>query len=394
MALKDVKKMCSKFCTGKSSNIVGYTPPTLHKGVRWFVDFSAYDPARGLRRRKRYYITDNLSISAKKHRAAEIMEVLTKQLSQGWNPWLTNDESRGFVLFENCLERYSEYVDRMDRKRTRQSYSSKVNILKDFIAVQTNPIKYAYQFDVTFCTDFIDWIFLDRESSPRTRNNYRGWLYSLAEFLIARKHIKTNPVEHIRVMPEHEKFRKDLSPQMLKQMATHLNKVDKPFYLACLMQYYTLIRPGEMSNLKIGDISIKRQSVFVSKEFSKNHKDAEVGLNKIVIKLMLDLGIFNYPNDFYLFGSKIKPSKEKYGAYQFNIRWKAMRKALNWDDCYQFYSLKDSGIRDLANAQGVVVARDQARHSDISTTNKYIQKHGVQQVTLNFEGNLTYGEDD
>ena len=394
MALKDVKKMCSKFCTGKSSDIVGYTPPTLHKGVRWFVDFSAYDPARGLMRRKRYYITDNLSISAKKHRAAEIMEVLTKQLCQGWNPWLTNDESRGFVLFENCLERYSEYVDRMDRKRTRQSYSSKVNILKDFIAVQTNPIKYAYQFDVTFCTDFIDWIFLDRESSPRTRNNYRGWLYSLAEFLIARKHIKTNPVEHIRVMPEHEKFRKDLSPQMLKQMATHLNKVDKPFYLACLMQYYTLIRPGEMSNLKIGDISIKRQSVFVSKEFSKNHKDAEVGLNKIVIKLMLDLGIFNYPNDFYLFGSKFNPSKEKYGAYQFNIRWKAMRKALNWDDCYQFYSLKDSGIRDLANAQGVVVARDQARHSDISTTNKYIQKHGVQQVTLNFEGNLTYGEDD
>lgn len=394
MALKDVKKMCSKFCTGKSSDIVGYTPPTLHKGVRWFVDFSAYDPARGLMRRKRYYITDNLSISAKKHRAAEIMEVLTKQLCQGWNPWLTNDESRGFVLFENCLERYSEYVDRMDRKRTRQSYSSKVNILKDFIAVQTNPIKYAYQFDVTFCTDFIDWIFLDRESSPRTRNNYRGWLYSLAEFLIARKHIKTNPVEHIRVMPEHEKFRKDLSPQMLKQMATHLNKVDKPFYLACLMQYYTLIRPGEMSNLKIGDISIKRQSVFVSKEFSKNHKDAEVGLNKIVIKLMLDLGIFNYPNDFYLFGSKFKPSKEKYGAYQFNIRWKAMRKALNWDDCYQFYSLKDSGIRDLANTQGVVVARDQARHSDISTTNKYIQKHGVQQVTLNFEGNLTYGEDD
>lgn len=375
--------MCSKFCTGRSSDIVGYTPPTLHKGVRWFVDFTAFDPARDIMRRKRYYIKDNLSISAKKHRAAEIMEVLTKQLSQGWNPWLTNDESRGFVPFENCLERYSEYVDRMDRKRTRQSYSSKVNILKDFIASQTNPIKYAYQFDVTFCTDFIDWIFLDRESSPRTRNNYRGWLYSLAEFLIARKHIKTNPVEHIRVMPEHEKFRKDLSPQMLKQMATHLNKVDKPFYLACLMQYYTLIRPGEMSNLKIGDISIKKQSIFVSKDFSKNHKDAEVGLNKIVIKLMLDLGIFNYPNDYYLFGSKFMPSKQRYGAYQFNVRWKAMRKALNWDDCYQFYSLKDSGIRDLANAQGVVVARDQARHSDISTTNKYIQKHGVQQVTLN-----------
>ena len=69
-----------------------------------------------------------------------------------------------------------------------------------------------------------------------------------------------------------------------------------------------------------------------------------------------------------------------------------MRKALKWDKCYQFYSLKDSGIRDLANAHGVVVARDQARHSDISTTNRYIQRHGVQYETLNFEGNLIYYE--
>ena len=386
--------MCANFLSGNVSELVGYTYPKLHKGKDWYVDFYARDPATNKMKRKKYWITSELRVSEKLRRATEIINVISKQLMEGWNPWVTNDESRGFVHFENCLERYSEYVDRMDRKRTRQSYSSKVNILKDFIATQSNPIKYAYQFDVTFCTDFIDWIFLDRESSPRTRNNYRGWLYSLAEFLIARKHIKTNPVEHIRVMPEHEKFRKDLTPQMLKQMATHLNKVDKPFYLACLMQYYTLIRPGEMSNLKIGDISIKKQSIFVSKDFSKNHKDAEVGVNKIVIKLMLDLGIFNYPNDYYLFGSKFMPSKDKYGAYQFNVRWKTMRKALNWDDCYQFYSLKDSGIRDLANAQGVVVARDQARHSDISTTNKYIQKHGIQQVTLNFEGNLTYGDDE
>ena len=49
--------MCSKFCNGNASELVGYTPPTLHKGVRWFIDFSAIDPARGLMRRKRYYVS-------------------------------------------------------------------------------------------------------------------------------------------------------------------------------------------------------------------------------------------------------------------------------------------------------------------------------------------------
>ena len=118
-----------------------------------------------------------------------------------------------------------------------------------------------------------------------------------------------------------------------------------------------------------------------------------MGLNKTIIKLMLDLDVFKHPDSCYLFGSGFMPSEKRIDSDQFNKRWKVMRKALKWDDCYQFYSLKDSGIRDLANAQGVVVARDQARHSDITTTNKYIQKHGVQQVTLGFEGNLIYEEE-
>ena len=382
--------MCPKFRTGNTSSIVGYTFPILHKGTRWFVDFFAFDPAKNEMRRKRYYINNALSVSAKKRRSAEIIEVLTKQLSQGWNPWVVADESRGFVTLEDCLNRYLDYVDRMDRKKTRQSYTSHVKILRDFIGTLVVPLKFVYQFDAAFCNAFLDWIFLDRGSSPRTRNNYRAWLFGLAEFMIARKYINTNPVEHIKVMAEHEKFRKDLSPEMLKQMSMFLAENDKLFFLACMMQYYTLIRPTELSYLKVGDISLRNQTVFVSKEHSKNHKDAEVGLNRVIIKLMLDLNIFSYPNDYYLFGKGLKPNENRGNADQFNKRWQKMRKDLKWEACYQFYSLKDSGIRDLANAQGVVVARDQARHSDISTTNKYIQKHGVQKSTLDFDGNIVY----
>ena len=262
--------------------------------------------------------------------------------------------------------------------------------MKEYIDSLVVPIKYAYQFDTSFCNDFIDYVYLDRESSPRTRNNYRGWLYGFAEFMVARNYISSNPVEHIKIIPEYDKYRKDLSEDMLQRMTTYLLEKDKPFYLACMMQYYTLIRPGELSRLKIKDISLKKQSVFVSKDFSKNHKDAEVGLNATIIHLMLDLQVLNNPGDYYLFGKGFLPNAERTGADQFNKRWKKMREALGWNDCYQFYSLKDTGIRDLANAQGVVVARDQARHRDITTTNKYIQKHGVQTSTLHFKGGLTY----
>ena len=51
---------------------------------------------------------------------------------------------------------------------------------------------------------------------------------------------------------------------------------------------------------------------------------------------------------------------------------------------------KDTGIRDLANAEGIVVARDQARHSDVSTTNKYLKGSNmtVHEETKHFEGNF------
>ena len=84
--------MCSNFRTGNVSSLVGYTFPTLHKGVRWFVDFFAFDPATNDMRRKRYYIGNNLTVSEKKRRAAEIIKVLTAQLAQGWNPWVTADD--------------------------------------------------------------------------------------------------------------------------------------------------------------------------------------------------------------------------------------------------------------------------------------------------------------
>ena len=115
-----------------------------------------------------------------------------------------------------------------------------------------------------------------------------------------------------------------------------------------------------------------------------------VGLNDKLIKAMLDLKVFDKPNHYYLFGKDFKPSATKNTTRVYRNMFNKMRAALRWPDTYQFYSLKDSGIRDLANAEGIVVARDQARHSDISTTNKYLkgENMAVHEETKHFEGNL------
>ena len=380
--------------TQTTSSLLGFTYPKLHKGKSWYVDFYAFDPAMGVMRRKKFMLDGLTKVCDKRRKAAEVIELIMRKLREGWNPWINSQESRSFTTIQDCLDRYMEYVARKSRTKTKHSYQSRVNILNQYLSSCVLPIKYVYQFDGAFVNDYLDWLYLDRGVSERTRNNYRGWCYSFAEFLVSRKYIETNPVDNIPALDEKKKYRKDLSPTKLQQMRRHLQKEDKFFLLACYMEYYTFIRPTELSYLKVGDISLKDKTVFVSEDFSKNKKSAKVALNDTIIKLMIELEVLSKPTSHYLFGKNFRPNAERCNADQYNRRWKKMREALGWGDEYQFYSLKDSGIRDLANEQGVVVARDQARHSDVSTTNRYIQEHNmlVHDEAKQFKGALVEEE--
>ena len=194
----------------------------------------------------------------------------------------------------------------------------------------------------------------------------------------------------IKVVPEDAKKRQPLTVEMLQSLRNYLKEKNPIFLLACMMEYYTMIRPEELSNLRIKDISLKEQSVFVAAEFSKNKRDGKVGLNDELIKLMLDIELFKWPGDCYIFGDKLRHCMKKSSSEIFRREWKKVRAALKWKDIYQFYSLKDSGIRDLANAKGIVIARDQARHTDVSTTNRYLQGRDmpVHDETKHFKGSL------
>ncbi len=376
--------------TPSRGEVLNFTYPKLHTGKKWYVDFLAYDPATGTMRRKKYHLDGIKKVTERRKRGVELIESLLKMLRQGWSPWVQLDESRGFVSIELVLEKYEKFIEKLDREKTRKSYLSMLNTLRIYFSEQVIKPKYIYQFDVTLVASFLDWLYLDREVSPRTRNNYRVWCSSLSEFLIERGYLGSNPVSKIKPLPEMPKKRQPLTPEMLSHLQSHLDKENKMFLLACRMEYYTFIRPGELTSIRIGDISVKEQSVFISAEFSKNRRDGKVGLNDEVIKLMIDLEVLSKPSDWYLFGPKMAPSRTRADSEIFRRHWLKVRKHLRWGDEYQFYSLKDSGIRDLANSEGIVIARDQARHSDVSTTNRYLKGRDlpVHDETKHFKGSL------
>ena len=380
---------------GSRQNPFSYTLPKLHTGKNWYIDFMCLDPAEGVMRRKKYMLDSIEKITARKRRAADMIALLTARLSSGWNPWAEVESERQYAKFVDVTEQYIRYIDKLRsvgtmKLKTAYDYQSRLNTLSEYNDTRAYPIIYMYQFDQLFISDFLDYILLDRDSSARTRNNYRTWLSAFCSWLQEKKYMEHNPVERIKSLPEDKKFRKALSKVDLERLHDYLNETNRHFLLACQMEYYTFIRPDELSNIRLRDINITDQKVFVSSAISKNRRDGMVGLNDSIIRLMIELEIFNDDSDCYLFGRDFKPSTKKADSRIFREYFNKVRAFLKFGKEYQFYSLKDSGIRDLANAAGIVVARDQARHTDISTTNKYLvgQDLTVHEETKHFKGGL------
>lgn len=377
------------------SEIISYTVPKLHTGKYWYVDFKAYDPLEQKMKRKKYMLDGISKASERRKRANEIIANLMIKLRQGWNPWADATTNRQYTLYKDVIELYYKYLIKLHKTGTIKDstlvdYSKRLRILQEYVEKLYQPIVYIYQFDQTLCSDFLDYILMDRDSSARTRNNYRTWLSSLCNWMVEKQYLDKNPVQAIRSLPEDEKKRTAIKPADLKKLQMHLKKNNPHFLLLCQFEYYTFIRPDELSNIKLQDINLTEQRVFIASTISKNRKDGMVGLNDTLIKLMLDLKIFDNPGNWYLFGKDFKPSAKKNTPRVYRNTFNKVRTELKFPDTYQFYSLKDSGIRDLANAEGIVVARDQARHSDISTTNKYLKGDSmtVHDETKHFEGNL------
>ena len=336
-------------------DVVTYTLPKLHTGKNWYVDFKCYDPLEGSMKRKKFMLDSIAKISERKKRATEIITVTTQRLRNGWNPWAEATTDRQCANFVYVTEIYNKYLEKLTsaktlKQKTLYDYQSRLNMLLEYNNSRHLPIMYMYQFDQAYISDFLDYILLDRDASARTRNNYRTWLSTFCTWLKEKKYIEDNPTDKIRSLAEETKFRSALTKEDLAQLHEYLKETNKHFLLACQMEYYTFIRPDELSNIRLGDIKIKEQKVFVSSTISKNRRDGMVGLNDSLVKLMIELDIFRNSSDYYLFGKDFKPSIRKADSRIFREYFNKVRAFLRYPKNYQFYSLKDSGIRDLANA--------------------------------------------
>lgn len=371
--------------TDSLKEIISYSYPKLHTGKEWYIGFNAFDPASGTMKRKKIKINHIEKITERRRFASGLIYRLSQKLENGWNPWIESENSNAYHTFKEVCDNYRNYLikrynDDNLRLATMRSYISRLNMLEKWNKSREVPITYIYQFDRLFISKFLDYIYIELDNTVCTHNHYLVWLGNFSSYLTEKMYLSTKPTEGMQTIRKSKstpsKTRKNLKEADIIRLRDYLTDRNKSFLLACYLLYYTMIRPREMSFLRIQYIHLKKQTIFVPGEISKNRKDAVVTLPAKVIHLMLDLQIFDYPGDYYLFSKDFKPGTQYRSPKHFGDYWvRYVKEKLKFPKTYQFYSLKGTGITNmLHNCKDVLSVRDQARHSDISTTNIYAEK--------------------
>ena len=99
---------------------------------------------------------------------------------------------------------------------------------------------------------------------------------------------------------------------------------NKHYLLACYILHYLFVRPKEMSYIKVGDFNITKKTLYLHGSIAKNHNDALLTLPDHVIKLMIDLRIFDSPGQFFLFSNDFRPGKERRTEKAFRDYWESL----------------------------------------------------------------------
>lgn len=359
--------------------ILSFTYPKLYTGRCWYIGFYAFDPSQRAMRRKRIKINSVGTSTQKKRFAAQVCHKLAEKLENGWNPWIEAESSNAYKSFKEVLNLYRMFINRqleegVLRLSTIQGYQSSSRILEEWNEKQPNPITYIYQFDHQLCVRFLDYVYMGRGNSPVTRNNHLAFLRSFSTFLVQRMFVKVKPTDGIQNFSKSnlKKERTVISAADMKRLHEWLMAKNKSFLLVCYFLYYMLIRPREIAKLKLRDINVAKQTVFIDASISKNKKSGCVTINQSVLELMLDLGYFNAPADYYIFSENFMPGAKPISERHYRYYWVTyVVPALNFPPTYKFYSLKDSGITEMLRSMDTLSVKEQARHSSLTITDAY-----------------------
>lgn len=362
--------------------------PVIRRGRVWKIEY--YLDVNGQTKRVRKSRDDRgrdlNSISDLREREAAAAELLRAIRAKV----VPRDSEPGAVAFVEALA-IAVDLKRSDKWKTNKSFSENARWLTEFFQSKGwGSLPCAL---VTFehIQAYFDHLLLKRRRvTNSTYNSRRNNLRALFSELVARHYLPANFVKEIKPRPKTDPVRRPLTDQEAAVIVAHIRK-DRALWLAYLLLGWLAIRPGEIRDLKVGQLDLRRGVVTFPGSQSKNRRNSVV---TIPADLIPEFEVFNlnkYPPTYFLFGgakgrhnSDFLPGPVQIGVNSLSTKFRTLirrlKKAGALQDItgLQFYSLKDTlAVYLLDNGVPIESAMMHFRHRSLEMFQRYVKRLGV-----------------
>ncbi|MHA8104828.1 tyrosine-type recombinase/integrase [Aquirufa nivalisilvae] len=284
-----------------------------------------------------------------------------------------------FSTIKEATRNYLAFHKTILSPRTLQSYTSDVKRLTNYLNKNSLEKVSLEKFTDVQAMRFLDDLVYVNKISNRSRNNTKGTISTIFNFYKKRKVITQNPFEGIEKLPHlstrHAAYTKTQIADFKKEC---IYRGEHQLLLFVQFIYFAFLRPRfELRLLKIEDI--KEKTIRVPAENAKNNATEHVMIPSALEKIIQEAKLRDYPESYFVFGDDGLPGPIALGKEHFYNKHKAILKRINLDGHnFDTYSWKHSGAIALFQAtQNIELLRQQCRHSDLATTQKYLRDLGL-----------------
>lgn len=372
-------------------------PHNMDMRKEWYIVFYAYDitTERLVRKRVLKEEFEARSFEERQKFAARMIEEINYFLERGAHiESETQPKAERFDFSSYSLLDAIEYAkdQKVEVEEIRQStadeYVSTITTIREFLRHAGLPINYRLRHvDHSFLVRYFDYLKKVRGVSNKTYNNRRMMLRAAVQVLIGRDPRLfggVNPVDKIKMLKTETRKHAAYTDGQIQAIAESCYRRNQP-HLVLFMQFvfYTLARPDEVRQLRVGHIRMPERRILFLAESAKTSIEEYVGIPDQLAEIIERSGILSAPPEYYVFSTepghgpgprcvafsyfykRIRPHILKLGYYKINKN-------------YTLYSFKHSGAISLYKAtRDIKLLQAQCRHKTLEQTNRYLRDLGL-----------------
>jgi integrase len=373
--------------------------PHLVRGVDWHVAYSIRNQDTGkMFRRKIYKGLDQCETKKEKEAlGAKLVKEYTEKIKMGWRPWISDDTAvyEDQVMYANeaaistrkkasiiTVRTYVSHFLRWKKaelqKKSYETYQSKLRLFVLYLEKKKLADYSVTTYNPDIISDFLQHLVKKKKLSRVTIGKYVQILHSFFEFL--KKHKKLpmdNPVSGIqRIGIIKDEAPAAMPPEIRKVLGEKISKEDPQLWLACMVIYYTALRPGrELRLLKIENINFFSKTITVRNYYAKTLRTETIDIPDQLYNQFLELGLDKLPKHYYVFGREGRPGEFFLNKHHMRLRHNKFRDDLSLPDDVKFYSWKHSGATELWDAgTNIYEVQRHLRHKSVTSTEEYVKK--------------------